>query len=68
MIKTTYLCDFCGEEITAKEYVQQTVFRTNPLHEWNLSGHYVMCEKCALKIDYILAKLKNSVLAGQKKE
>lgn len=61
MIKTTYLCDFCGEEITAKEYMQQTVF------EWNLSGHYVMCEKCALKIDYILAKFKNSVLAGQKK-
>ena len=65
MIKISFCCDFCGEEITAKEYAQQTIFRKNPLHEWNLSGHYVMCEKCALKIDYALSKFKNEIL-GEK--
>lgn len=66
MIKTSFCCDFCGAEITEKEYKLQTIFRKNPLHEWNLSGHYVICEKCALKIDYALAKLKNEIL-GEKR-
>ena len=65
MIKIMVCCDFCEKEITIKEYTDQLLLCKSPIHEWNFNGHYVMCEKCALKIDYALAKFKNGVLEAK---
>ena len=60
MIDVIYRCDFCESIVTEKEYVDQMIFGKNPLHEWNFENKmpFLICEKCAVKIDYALLKFK----------
>ena len=56
MIKTTYHCDFCGKEVSAKDF-QDHLFRQSKTKEWDTSL-FVVCDDCAVKIDYVLLKFK----------
>lgn len=57
MIDIVYRCDFCLDVISEQEYIDQAICRKNSVVEINLHN-YLVCEKCAAKINYALLKFK----------
>lgn len=57
MLDVTYRCDFCHEIVSEQEYIEQKICRKSPVIEINLSN-YLVCDKCAAKINYAILKFK----------
>lgn len=57
MIDIIYRCDFCHDIMSEQEYINQAIFRKSPVVEIDLHN-YLVCEKCAVKINYALLKFK----------
>lgn len=57
MIDVIYRCDFCLEVMSEQEYIDQAILRKSPVTETDLHN-YLVCEKCAAKINYALLKFK----------
>lgn len=61
MIDIIYRCDFCHDIVTEKEYIRQAMLLESPIKEMDLHN-YLVCEKCAAKINYALLKFKEANL------
>ena len=57
MIDIIYRCDFCRDVMTDQEYINQAILRKSPVTETDLHN-YLVCEKCAAKINYALLRFK----------
>lgn len=62
MVKSTFLCDFCGAELGYKQFYNQKFLHRGITKEWDMSASCVMCENCAKKLDDLFREFKKSVL------
>lgn len=53
-------CDFCGKELSDDEFLHQQLSGKSATKETNLSM-FIVCEKCASKIDNAILRFKLSM-------